>query len=170
MLASLFLAAHGFALLARRRRFSPPTSARERAERRRIGVGFGVLLALEGAGIGVAVSLLARWGAERLQVPVTALIVGLHFYPMARLFRRSVDYFIATWACAAALSGLALMRWSALPTVVVCGGVGLGMAVSTLCYGLYMLREKRRALAVSFLPRAGFCETTPPIRASSQPV
>jgi hypothetical protein len=70
------------------------------ARRRRRG--FGIVVALEVALIVVAVVALGATGLTLLIAPVLALIVGVHFLPLARLF--GVRVYVATGASIVALA------------------------------------------------------------------
>ena len=68
--------------LARRRgrRSAPPE------ERRRRGRIVGIASALEGVAIFAAASVLVNLGRRDLIAPAVAIIVGVHFLPLARWF------------------------------------------------------------------------------------
>lgn len=58
------------------------------------GMWFGIIFAWEGIGIGVASGILAGLGlADWIGVAIV-IIVGLHFFPLARLFDIRTDYAI----------------------------------------------------------------------------
>jgi hypothetical protein len=65
---------------------SPEGLARGRAMGRRLGIGFGVVFGSEALLIALASIILSANGLEDFIVPVVALIVGLHFLPLAWLF------------------------------------------------------------------------------------
>jgi len=66
------------------------------------GQSFFIVVALEGAATFLAVNLAANLGHPQLEMPAVALVVGLHFLPLARIFRRPA--YVATGL---ALCGLA---------------------------------------------------------------
>ena len=58
------------------------------------GMWFGIIFAWEGIGIAVASGILVALGME-IWIPVAVVvIVGLHFFPLGRLLRISIDYVI----------------------------------------------------------------------------
>lgn len=65
---------------------SPETRSRGRALGRRLGIGFGVVFGSEALLIALASIILSASGLDDFIVPVCALIVGLHFLPLAWLF------------------------------------------------------------------------------------
>ncbi len=54
---------------------------------RRMGMSFGIIFGIEGLLIGAAAGALARAGRPLLIPVAIALIVGLHFFPLARVFQ-----------------------------------------------------------------------------------
>ncbi len=82
----------------------------EAAERdgRRAGMWFGIIFTLEGAFIAAAAVLLSRQHLADWIPIATAAIVGLHFLPLARLFRARIYYLTGTLAAAAALASIAI--------------------------------------------------------------
>jgi hypothetical protein len=97
------------------------------AEGRRSGMWFGLIFTLEGVFIAIAAILL---GSHHLAdwIPVaTALIVGIHFLPLARLFRVPLYYGTAILASLAALASFAI----ADPLTRV---VSLGLAMAAILW------------------------------------
>jgi len=82
-------------------------------------------------------------GHPDLVIPVIALVVGLHFYPMAKIFKRTIDYYIATWSTIIALGSFWFILHQTFPANTVIVLLAIGMAVSTSCYGLYMIYKGR---------------------------
>ncbi|MCC8424606.1 hypothetical protein [Mucilaginibacter sp. UR6-11] len=101
---------------------------------------FGIIFGGEGLGIFIAVNLVINLGHPDLVIPAIALVVGLHFYPMAKLFKRTLDYYIATWSTIIAICGIVFTLNKSMAPAHITLFVGMGMAFSTTCYGLYMIR------------------------------
>ena len=78
--------------------------------------GFGLVVALEVVLIVAAVVVLGATGYTQLIAPVLALIVGIHFFPLARLFGARV--YVAT---AVSQAGLALVCIVAIAVVLARG-------------------------------------------------
>ena len=89
---------------------------------------------------------LGALGRPDLVLPVIALVVGLHFHPMARIFRRRVDVWLATWLCVVAVAGIVAVLATDLPVPDVWGAVAVGAASTTAVYGVYMVRLARGVL------------------------
>ncbi|SRR5579875_263305 len=85
------------------RTLSPATAPEDVATGRRIGIWFGVVFGAEAVLIALASILLSNFGADRLLAPVIALIVGIHFLPLARLFSVRPYYLTGTLLCLLAL-------------------------------------------------------------------
>jgi hypothetical protein len=146
--AALAFVAGAVALFRDAGRFPPVTDPAEADRGRRIGRAYGLTFGLEGLAIFVVAATLSRTGNVDYQVPAIALVVGLHFYPMARIFDRTVDLWIASWVVAVAALGLAAVAgaWAAVPAVW--SAVGVGTALGTAAYGVFMLREGRGLLGL----------------------
>jgi hypothetical protein len=84
-------------------------SPEDAAVRQQINRWFGIVFGLEFILIALASILLSRWQVSWFIAPVTALIVGVHFFPLARLFRVPVYY-----VTGALLAALALVAVAAL--------------------------------------------------------
>ncbi len=72
-----------------------PTEEEERAseaEGKKIGWRFGLVFGAEGLLILISVNLLPALGLASFIVPVIAIIVGVHFIPLAGLFKAPVYY------------------------------------------------------------------------------
>ncbi|AEV87671.1 hypothetical protein ACWT_6659 [Actinoplanes sp. SE50] len=125
-------------LIRSRHAFPAELSEEQQRQRRTSGRTFGLLFGAEAAAIWVVVLLLGATGRSDYVVPAIALIVGLHFFPMARLFRRRVDLYIAAWTCLVAVAGLILTGVTDLPAARVDAWVAVGAAAATAAYGWYM--------------------------------
>ncbi len=144
VLISLALGIESIRVFRLARAFPKSTSPADQAEGKRIGRAYGLIFGIEGAAIGIASGVLGASGHESFIIPVIALIVGLHFYPMAKLFHRTIDYYLATWVCAIALSGIFCVFTSVVSVPQIWAGVGFGVACATTAYGVYMVRYARR--------------------------
>lgn len=63
---------------------------------------FWIVFAAEFAGIAAVVVVFQMWSIDRYIVPAIAVIVGVHFLPLAQLFRAPIYY----------LTGIAMVAWS----------------------------------------------------------
>lgn len=134
----------GIRLFALARRFPTVDTTARRSQTRGMGRRFGIIFGLEGVLIGAASGVLGATGLSDYLNPVIALIVGLHFIPLARVFERTIDYWVAAWVVLAALVGIALLAFTTLAVTVVWTIVALATACGTSAYGFYMIREGRR--------------------------
>ncbi|MFI5938375.1 hypothetical protein [Actinoplanes sp. NPDC051494] len=138
-LAALFITT-GVRLFRARRHFRTDLSADDKQVRKSTGRTFGLVFGAEGLAIWLAALILGATGNEDYIVPAIALIVGLHFYPMARIFDRRVDLYLATWTCLVALTGIVLLATTDLEAAQISAAVAIGAALATATYGLYMTR------------------------------
>jgi len=134
--------------LARARRWaSTEMTADDEHWRRRSGRAFGLVFTLEGVVIVAAVNALGALGRPDLVLPTIALVVGLHFYPMARIFRRRIDTWLATALSAVGAAGIAALLLTDTSRNTVWGLVACGAALTTASYGVYFTRMAGSLLA-----------------------
>ena len=137
--------------LSAAKRFPKTTSAEDAATGKKTGKWFGIIFIAEGLGILIAVNVVTNIGHPELVVPAIALVVGLHFYPMGRLFKRTIDYYTGTWSVLIAVLGMIFVLNKILTENEVFAFVGIGMALATSSYGLYMIYVGRTLINKSVL-------------------
>lgn len=108
---------------------SPQAQSRRRHTLRRFNLVFG----LEIVAIAVAVFFLVRLGLGSLIPSVVALIVGVHLFPLAKLFGIRAYHLTGAVLCALALVTLLFAPESRLALV------GMGSAVTLFATSAYML-------------------------------
>jgi len=143
-LGAIVFVAHGVRLLLSGRRMRTAAAAPTGSDRARKSEG--VLFGVEGVLIAIAVVVLGPTGLQRFLVPTIAVIVGLHFYPMARVFRRRIDLGIATWTTLVGTAGVVAVLVDGAAWPLVWSWVGAGAAIATMAYGVYMTRAARPLL------------------------
>jgi hypothetical protein len=126
------------------KRFPKLESEADKAEGKRAGKWFGIIFGAEGLGIFVAINVVVNLGHADLTIPAIALVVGLHFYPLAKIFKRTIDYYLATWTTIIAIIAIVLILKKVYPPANVDAFVGIGTAMATSCYGLYMIYTGKR--------------------------
>jgi len=109
------------------------------AEGKTTGKWFGIIFGAEGLVIFVGINIVINIGHADLTIAVIALVVGLHFYPLARVFKRKIDYYLATWTTLIAIIAIILILNKTYSATGVDAFVGIGVALATSCYGAYML-------------------------------
>jgi len=100
---------------------------------------FYVIFAVEGVAILVIKNILVNKGHDDLFVPFFALIVGLHFFPMAWLLKRPFFYFLGTWMSIMAALGFFLL-YKGEPVYLSTGLIGLGCALATTANGIRLIK------------------------------
>lgn len=138
ILAAIFVI-NSVRLFSEAKKFLPSTSENEIAEKKKSGMWFGIIFGAEGLLIAVAVNVVINIGHPELIIPTIALVVGLHFYPLAKIFKRKIDYYLATWTTLVAIAGIILSLNKTFTELQAMAFVGIGTAIATSCYGLYML-------------------------------
>ncbi|MCR8561510.1 hypothetical protein KXD93_27900 [Mucilaginibacter sp. BJC16-A38] len=131
----------GISIYKLAKQFPMVESEEDKAEGKKMGMWFGIIFGLEGLFIFIAVNVVINIGHPELTIPAIALIVGLHFYPLAKVFKRTVDYYLATWSTLVAIAAILLSLNKVLTQPGVMAFTGIGLAVATSCYGLHMMKE-----------------------------
>jgi hypothetical protein len=95
-LVAISLCLAGLRLIWAARALPHDASRAARSHRHRVNRLFGLVFGLEIALIVVATNTLRAWGLDRLVPPVVAVIVGVHFLPLARIFEVPIYYATGT--------------------------------------------------------------------------
>lgn len=102
-----------------------------------IGRTFGLIVGIEVAIAGVGAGVLAAMGKADLIAAWIALVVGVHFWPLAPLLRYPLLYVAAVLVSSAAVVAVPLAR---AQTVTVSAVTGLATGLILLAAALYSLR------------------------------
>jgi hypothetical protein len=113
-----------------------------RDERKRRGRIVGIASAAEGVTIFAGATVLARLGRRDLIAPAVAIIVGLHFLPLARWLPAPIYYLTAGLLVAVGTVG-AFIQDAAARVLTICFGAA---AVLWLSCGVVLLRADRRRI------------------------
>ena len=124
--------------------FPPATSPEDLAREKSTGKWFGIIFGAEGLGIFIAINIVANIGHPELEVPAIALVVGLHFFPLAKVFRRTIDYYFATYGTLIAIAAMYLALNKILNEIQTSAFTGVGIALATTGYGIYMILAGRQ--------------------------
>jgi len=130
---------NGVKLFSLSKQYPPLTDEADIAKQKNMGKWFGIIFGAEGLLIFLAVNLVTNTGHIDLVIPVIALVVGLHFFPLAKVFDRTVDYYIATWATLVAICAILLTLQKTLTPNAAAVFTGIGIALATTAYGVYMM-------------------------------
>jgi hypothetical protein len=129
----------GIKLLRAAHRHPEIRTEEEAAEKKRVGKWFGIIFGAEGLAIFLAINIVNNLGHPDLTIPVIALVVGLHFYPLARIFKRTIDYYLATWSTIIAVCAIIFTLYKTIPAHSILVFTGVGIALATSSYGTYMM-------------------------------
>ncbi|SMQ86758.1 hypothetical protein SAMN05444673_6773 [Bacillus sp. OV166] len=100
LLIGVLLLIGGIKLIKNSRRLSNAMMEGDATRRsKRMGMMFGIIFGLEGLLIAAASAICSATNHLDLFVPVMALIVGAHFFPLAHLFRVRIHYIAGTLLC-----------------------------------------------------------------------
>lgn len=92
--------------------------------------------------------LLLVFGQGRWVLPLMVFVVGVHFVPMARILARRIDYLLGPVTIIAAIIAAIIAGILALDEqvswLVAFAVAGIGGAIATHCYALYLAREYQR--------------------------
>lgn len=91
--------------------------------------------------------LLLVFGQGRWVLPLMVFVIGAHFVPMARILGRKIDYVLGPVTMIAAIIAGLLALDEQVSWLVVFAVAGVGGAVSTLSYAIYLAREYERTCA-----------------------
>jgi hypothetical protein len=117
--------------------------------RQNSGMWFGIIFGAEGLVIFVVCAVLGANGGTNYVNPAIAMIVGVHFIPLAWVFRRTVDFYVAGWFICAAGAGILTIASAAMPVALVWTLVSIAAAAGTSFYGFYMIGVKRAILTAA---------------------
>lgn len=146
--AAVWFVVRGVQLIRALPRMPEPVLSDEDARRgKNIGRNFGLIFGAEFLLIFVAALVLGLTGLSDYNVPVIALIVGVHFYPLGWVFRRRIDAYVATWVALVGLAGIVTIAATDVRVESVWSAVGLGAALGTATYGVYFALMAGRLLA-----------------------
>jgi len=116
-------------------------SEEEKAEEKRMSKWFAIIFGAEGLLIFIAANVVINLKHSELVIPAIALVVGLHFFPLARVFKRTVDYYLATWSTIIAVAAIVMSLEKTLSEPGIFAFTGIGLAVATSCYGFFMMNN-----------------------------
>jgi hypothetical protein len=122
------------------------TSEADIAQRKKMGKWFGIIFGAEGLGIFIGINIVNNIGYPDLDIPVLALVVGLHFFPLAKVFKRTIDYYLATWSTMIAICGIIFSISKTMSLNYILAFLGVGIGIATSCYGIYMVLMAREIM------------------------
>lgn len=107
-------------------------------------IGYGLIVAIEGAAISVGGPILGRFHRPDLYGQWVGAVVGIHFFPLGKLFKLPLYYWTGAAISLAAFGSL-LISSSPLSSAICGGGTGVALwitAVVILSKNLASLSEK----------------------------
>lgn len=107
--------------------------------------GFMYIFIAEGAAILILKNVLVNIDRDDWFLPGVAAIVGLHFFPLAKVFNRKFDYYMGAFVCLVAITGFVLLS-KGYSTAVTTPVVSTGCAIATSIYGTMMVLKGNKIL------------------------
>jgi hypothetical protein len=150
LLIVLYFLAHYVKFQQVERALPKNSDATETPEERKRSRQFLYIFGTEGLAILVVKNILVNTNLDYLFIPSLALIVGLHFFPLARIFKRGFDYFVAVWTTLAGLAGLALIIKKTMPPNTAIAIVAIGCALATAANGVRAVINGNRIIGRSY--------------------
>ncbi|MFU1798642.1 hypothetical protein ACM1RC_32690 [Paenibacillus azoreducens] len=138
-IVTLILLIGAVSLFGKARNMNDAVTPKEREQWKKINRKFGLIFALEGLAILIASVICNIFNHFEAFFPIMAIIVGIHFFPLARLFRENFYYGTGVVLCIlgiitsllpinATLSGISLIATSTF--------IGFGSALTLWVTGL----------------------------------
>ena len=121
-----------------------PRVALDKRQVRFYRIGYGLIVAIEGAAISVGGPILGHFHRPELYGQWVGAVVGIHFFPLGKLFKLPL-YYGTSAAISLAAFGSLLISPSPLRSVISAGGTGLALwitAVVILCENLDKISGK----------------------------
>ena len=100
---------------------------------------FLIIFIIEGFLILVLKNVLVNIKMDYLFISGFALIVGLHFFPLGKLFHRKIDYYIASWITIIAILGIFMSFYRQFDQNIITAFIGFGCAIGTSIMGIFMV-------------------------------
>lgn len=120
-------------------RAAPKETKQELADEKANNKALYIVMAIEAVAILAAKYLLSISGHGNLFVPAFALIVGLHFFPLGKIFNRTFYYFLGSWITLMAVVGFGLI-YQGVPSYWPNPVVGIGCALATVANGIRIIK------------------------------
>jgi hypothetical protein len=77
-------------------------------------------------------------------VPAMALVVGLHFFPLAKVFQRKTFYYLGAWSTLIAVLAIVFSLNKMFNESTMLAFTGIGLALATSYNGLNIIQKVRQ--------------------------
>jgi hypothetical protein len=94
-------------------------------------IGYALIVSIEGAAISVGAPILAHFHRPELYGQWVGAVVGLHFFPLGKLFKIPLYYWTGA-AISSAAFGALLISSSPLRSEITAGGTGLALWITAV--------------------------------------
>ena len=103
-----------------------------------------IIFAIEGIGIFLTINFLINFKKENLLISSLALIVGLHFIPLAKVFDKKFHFYIGIWTTFVAVLALFLIVQNSYNYKIVNAFLCCACAISTTLCGQHIINTMER--------------------------
>lgn len=141
IIVTVILLVGAISLFVTARSINHTVTLKEREDTRRINRKFGLVFGLEGLAIFIASIICNKLDHFEVFFPVMAMIVGIHFFPLATLFREKFYYGTGIVLCILGIISLFLpvnitVGDGDVPVVLMSTFIGFGSALTLWVTGL----------------------------------
>jgi len=116
-------------------------------------IGYGLIVAIEGAAISVGGPILGHFHRPDLYGQWVGAVVGLHFFPLGKLFKVPLYYATGAAISLAAFGSLLVSR-SDLSSAIAAGGTGMSLWITAVV----ILSKNLESLSPKTAPASSPCE------------
>jgi len=102
---------------------------------------FIIITTLEGVGIGMSNILLTTFHLERYLIPCMALIVGLHFLPLSKVFNSRFHFYMGCYTTCIAILGVMFIRFEVMAPALITAFVCVGCSLCTISCGIKLITQ-----------------------------
>ena len=134
---------YSYRVFSKGKRNLPETKKEEDPTKEKL---YWIIMAVTGIAIFVDYNVLFNLGQSNLFISTFALIVGLHFIPLSKVFKRKFDYYVGIWTISISIIGLILIIQQYFYYNIVNAFVCVCCAISTISYGIKMINDGKEIL------------------------
>ena len=142
-----------YLIFKKRKKSLPVIAIKEDAKKEKL---YWIILAAEGVAILVVQTILVNMNKSELFIPCFASIVGLHFFPLAKIFDRKFDYYMGFWTTSFAALGIFWTLRHSMDQTLIHAIVCFAAATATTFYGLHMISDAKKIYGEQIKTKAGY--------------
>ena len=105
---------------------------------------FWIIFLIEGVAIFLTINFLTNFKKENLLISCIALVVGLHFIPLAKVFETKFHFYIGIWMTTSAIIALVLIVQNQYDYKIINAFLSTSCAISTTICGLNLINNGKK--------------------------